>query len=87
MDEVYALGWEWYRELFKEGEKAKVRGEGSVACTSPEFERRSVQRMREHLPKLRLLYIVRDPLQRIISAYRELHSNGHMRGRNLPLFA
>lgn len=83
-EDIYARGWDWYESLFEAGRGAHARGEGSVAYTAPSYEARVIERIKTHLPDVKLLYIVRSPLERIVSAYRELHSNGPERGQHIP---
>lgn len=80
----YARGWDYYESLFAQGKHAKARGEGSVSYASHEYEDTVCQRLREHLPDVRLIYLARDPVKRIESSYRMLHDGGHRTGVYLP---
>jgi hypothetical protein len=60
-------GWDWYASLFDPS--ARVRGESSPGYTSPSFPE-VAQRMASGLPDVRLIYLVRDPVQRAVSQYR-----------------
>jgi hypothetical protein len=83
-DEIYQKGWGWYDSLFEPGRSAAARGEGSVSYAMQEYEDRVIDRLVEHLPEVRLIYIVRDPLSRIESVYREHHNSGHRNGLYMP---
>jgi hypothetical protein len=74
VDELnWGLGADWYASHFDRG--APVRGETSPHYTNlPRFEG-VAERMRETLgPDVRLIYMVREPLERILSHY--LHNVG-----------
>ncbi|MBL0921383.1 MAG: sulfotransferase [Phycisphaerales bacterium] len=84
-DEVYAKGWDWYLSLFA-GASApgkKAIGEGSTTYTQQWLYPRAVDRIREHVPGARLIYIAREPLSRIESHYLHLASKG---GREMREF-
>ena len=66
------MGPEWYASHFSG--RAAVRGESSPHYTNrPRFEG-VAERMRSVLPEARLLYMVRDPIDRMLSHY--LHNVG-----------
>lgn len=83
-DDVYRKGWAWYESLFAPALSATARGEGSVSYAMQKYEDRVIDRLEMHLPDIRLIYIVRDPLLRIESVYREHHDNGHKKGMYMP---
>ena len=73
----YKKGWTWYASCFEKGRGLPLRGEASTMYSSkmknfiytPEL-------MHRYLPNLKLIYIVRDPLDRIVSQWR------HYKGRH-----
>lgn len=66
------LGLDWYASRFDD--RFKVRGESSPHYTNrPRFEG-VAQRIHEHCPDARLLYMVRDPIKRILSHW--VHATG-----------
>jgi hypothetical protein len=67
-------GLEWYRSNFR-GE-AEIRGEASPSYTNYPFFAGVPERMAAVLPEARLIYILRDPLERIISQYIHFHADG-----------
>ena len=72
----YDKGWDWYASLFAKGRDACLRGEGSTMYASRQKKfRHTAELMHRHLPELKLIYIVRHPLDRIVSQWR------HVRGR------
>lgn len=73
----YQQGWQWYGSRFSQGEDKAVRGEGSTMYTSLlNPYRRTPELMHRYLPDAKLIYIVRHPLDRIVSQWR------HLRGRD-----
>ena len=73
----YKKGWAWYASRFEKGKGYTLRGEASTKYTSrmKEFIH-TPELMHRYLPNLKLIYIVRNPLDRIISQWR------HFRGRH-----
>lgn len=72
----YDKGWQWYGRLFKPGKSYKLRGEGSTMYASAlKSFAHAPALMHRYLPELKLVYVVRDPLKRIVSQWR------HRKGR------
>jgi Sulfotransferase domain len=67
----WSRGFEWYRKQFeKAGDRASAVGEASTSYTKyPEYEG-VPERIARHLPDVRLIYLVRDPIERIRSHYQ-----------------
>jgi Sulfotransferase domain len=66
------LGLNWYASRFDS--RFEVRGESSPHYTNlPHFEG-VAERIREHCPDTRLIYMVRDPIKRILSHW--VHATG-----------
>ncbi len=63
-------GLGWYQDQFAEARDGQLLGESSVSYTNPEFLPVAAERMSEVLPDVSLIYVVRDPVQRIRSHYR-----------------
>jgi hypothetical protein len=60
----------WYESQFPPC-PALVRGEGSPVYTLYPFCRKVPERMRELVPEVKLIYLVRDPVERFIAHYTE----------------
>lgn len=60
-------GIEWYNSHFTG--KAKIHGESSPNYTNYPFSRGVPERMYSCVPEAKLIYMVRDPIDRIISHY------------------
>jgi hypothetical protein len=63
----YDRGLDWYKQCFSE--PARAYGEASVNYTKKHVFGKVPSRMFRLLPNVKLLYIVRDPIERIISHY------------------
>ena len=59
-----------YQELFAGGEEAAARGESSVNYTKRHMWPRAAERIARTLPDVRLVVVLRDPIDRIRSHYR-----------------
>jgi hypothetical protein len=70
-------GLAWYEQHFTR--QAPVRGESSPAYTAWPHILGVPEAIRETLDNVKLIYLVRDPLERIVSEYR--HAVGHGRER------
>ncbi len=76
---TWSRGLDWYRSQFAGAGDAAVVGEAT-----PEYTKNTVfpgvaERMSSVLPDARLLYILRDPIQRMLSHYVHLCSSGRER--------
>lgn len=72
----YDRGWDWYSRMFREGKGYKLRGEGSTMYASAlNSFAHAPALMHRYLPNAKLIYVVRHPLDRIISHWR------HRKGR------
>ncbi len=68
-DDCYARGWEWYSSHFQEARVQMLCGESSTHYTKLPTYPRTVQRLRQHLPDVKLIYVMRHPIDRLISQY------------------
>jgi hypothetical protein len=68
-DEVFERGPEWYEGLFASAPEGHLRGESSTHYTKLPTYPRTVERMNEQLPELRLVYVMRHPVDRLVSHY------------------
>jgi hypothetical protein len=83
-DAQYARGLAWYASLFAEAHPGQLCGESSTHYAKLPTHPRATERMREHLPTVKLIYVMRDPLERIVSQYihewTERDVNGSLEG-------
>jgi Sulfotransferase domain len=68
-------GLEWYSEQFRVD--APVRGESSPSYAAYPYTRGVPERMASIIPDARLIYLVRDPVERMVSAYAHRRSRGY----------
>ena len=74
----YPLGVEWYRSQFDP--QAKVRGESSPNYTAYPQHVGVPERMHSIVPEARLLYVVRDPIDRIAAHWVHNYAKRRERG-------
>jgi hypothetical protein len=67
---------EWYRSQFADGAGRKAIGECSNVYSERKIYPRAAERLAEHLPQAKLIYMVRDPLPRIASLWMQHRSHG-----------
>ena len=69
MDDVYAKGADWYRSLFADAKADQICGEASPSYSRfPRFAN-TTQRIANLLPEVKLVYIMRHPVDRFYSNY------------------
>ncbi len=68
-DEVFSQGREWYLNLFSNAEPNQLCGESSTHYTKLPDYPNTINRMKSELPKIKLIYVLRDPVERLISHY------------------
>lgn len=68
-DEVFARGFDWYASLFRGAAEGDIRGESSTHYTKLPTHPRAVERMAQALPHVKLIYVMRHPIDRLISHY------------------
>jgi hypothetical protein len=69
------LGLDWYRSRFDE--RLPVRGESSPHYTNLPYFDGVAERIHEHAPDARLIYMVRDPISRILSHWTHAVGAGY----------
>jgi hypothetical protein len=68
-NENYVRGWGWYSSLFRPANGADLCGESSTHYSKLPTYPRTVDRMARDLPRLKLIYLIRHPIDRLISQY------------------
>jgi hypothetical protein len=68
-DPMYARGWQWYSSLFATDGEADLCGESSTHYTKLPNYPRTVARMARDLPRVKLIYLMRHPIDRLMSHY------------------
>ncbi len=75
-DAIFAQGPDWYAGLFSGAAEGDVRGEASTHYTKRPELPKTVERMTAALPQVRLIYMIRDPMVRLVSHYVHEWSQG-----------
>lgn len=68
-DEQYAKGMEWYLSHFESAPADAMCGESSTHYTKRPTYPHTVERIQEHLPNVKLIYVMRHPIDRLMSNY------------------
>lgn len=68
-DDRYALGHNWYDSLFDEADPEDLLGEASTNYTKLPTHSECVTRMARDLASPKLVYVMRHPVERLISHY------------------
>jgi hypothetical protein len=71
MDPVYAKGWSWYQSGFQRCRGKAVLGDASTSYSRIRYYPNTIKRILHHVPDVKIIYMVRHPLERIESAYVE----------------
>jgi hypothetical protein len=77
-DEVYSQGPEWYRRLWANRNEGDLCGESSTHYTKLPTHPNTVARMAELLPEAKLIYVMRHPIDRLLSQYRHEWTMGNV---------
>jgi hypothetical protein len=68
-DDEYARGLGWYSSLFREADPSALCGESSTHYTKLPTYPQTVERMARALPGVKLIYVMRHPVDRLLSQY------------------
>lgn len=79
-DRVFARGTSWYENLFANAAPGDLKGEASTHYTKLPTYPKTVERMVATLSAPRLIYVVRDPVQRAVSHFIHEWTERRMRG-------
>ena len=75
-DRIYQKGINWYAGLFSGASSDQLTGEASTSYTKYPTYPCAAERIYQHNPHVKLIYIIRHPIDRLISHY------GHARTMN-----
>jgi hypothetical protein len=68
-DETHDRGIEWYESLFAAAPPSSPRGESSTHYTKRDEFPHACERIHRYAPDLRLVYVMRHPMARLVSHY------------------
>jgi hypothetical protein len=74
--ENYERGRGWYESYFADGAEMPARGEASPSYSQADIFPGVPERISELLPDVRLVYVVREPIERLRSMYLHQLANG-----------
>lgn len=80
-DEVYGRGIHWYRTLFAGARPGQVCGEASTCYTRLLEYPQAADRLAQHVPEAKLIYVMRHPVERAYSHYVHLMGERWNSGR------
>lgn len=75
-DDYFRRGMAWYSGLFDLAPADQVTGEASVKYSAPEFADVAADRIAAALPDVKLIALLRDPVERLRSEYRFSRQRG-----------
>lgn len=75
-DEQYARGMGWYADLFNSFPEGGLLGEASTHYTKLPTYPQTVARIKAHVPEARFIYVMRHPIDRLVSHYMHEWSTG-----------
>lgn len=75
-DRVFLKGPDWYAGLFAGAAPGDRKGEASTHYTKRPDYPRTLERMRKELPDVKLIYMIRNPLTRLVSHFIHAWSEG-----------
>jgi len=76
--------WGRYAEFFENERPGTLLGEGSQEYSGFQVEEMCRERILTFYPHIKLIFIARDPIDRIESSYREFHHSGYLFGDMAP---
>lgn len=86
-DEIWARGEGWYRGLFAAAAPEDLKGEASTHYTKLPTYPRTLERLASLLERPRIVYMIRDPVERAVSHYIHDWSRGEMGSDPAAAFA
>lgn len=68
-DDQFARGMDWYTGLFAEAGEGALLGEASTHYTKLPTHPNAVARLKQHVPEARFVYVMRHPVDRLVSHF------------------
>jgi Sulfotransferase domain len=84
-DDIYQKGLDWYTNLFALASNAQLCGEASTLYSLTTLFPDTVTRMYDAVPQVKLIYVLREPVQRSYSYYTQLVKNHQKSTRNFKV--
>lgn len=70
-DRYHSLGWERYQQLYSHCIDKLMVGDASTSYSRLRYNPETILRIKKHVPDVKIIYMVRQPLDRMVSAYVE----------------
>jgi hypothetical protein len=81
----YRDGWHYFSEHFRDARECQLLGDCSAGAYLAHVEGEAAARaLARHYPDCRILIAARDPVEKLLSGFRELHHSGHRFGLEPP---
>lgn len=77
-DAIFAKGTDWYSALFDAAAAGDIKGEASTHYTKQPDYPQTLPRMTAALPDVKLVYMIRNPMVRLVSHYIHAWSEGEV---------
>ena len=74
-DDIYASGIEAYAQAYAQAEEGQIVGEASTIYSLSPFFPETAARMARHIPRAKLVYVLREPVGRAYSYYVQIIKN------------
>lgn len=68
-DEIYAQGMDWYYSLFSAATDGDLCGESSTHYTKLPTYPHTIERIQQHVPDAKFIYVMRHPIDRLVSQF------------------
>lgn len=78
-DRIWRRGPDWYGGIFAGAEPGLLCGEASTSYSELQYSARAAERMAATIPNVKLIYILRHPIERLRSHYRHEIQRGRER--------
>lgn len=82
-DKYYYKGWDWYRNCFPECPEGYITGEASPTYL---YREQAIQRIAEVMPDCKLIIMLRNPVDRLISHFNHLKKINYKWQERYPTF-
>ena len=79
-DDQFQRGIDWYLSLFASAQPGDLCGESSTHYTKFPTYPNSIDRLKQHAPNVKLIYVMRHPVERLVSQYMHEWSTKKLTG-------
>jgi Sulfotransferase domain len=84
-DDIFQKGLDWYAGLFDQANENQLCGEASTLYSQTTLFPETVARMHSAVPNVKLIYVLREPVDRTYSYYTQLVKNYQNSTRNFTV--